>query len=158
VTDRPASPFARLDTNLLRSTQTKQSEAAESSEEAVPTIRELKPSRPSTPRASRSASTPARKLAGKQASSHASTLAEEADELTATIRRTVKVPGKEVVYVRLTPEEKAQIADIVYTYKRQGVKTSENEIGRIGANFLIEDYRANGENSVLAKVLAALQA
>jgi hypothetical protein len=51
----------------------------------------------------------------------------------------------------LTPQEKQQLADVVYTYKRQGRRTSENEIGRIAINFLMADYRANGGNSMLAK-------
>jgi hypothetical protein len=155
MTDRASSPFARLDTNLLRSTQPQTPAPPERAADApTPVLREVKSRQTAMPRA--------RKLASKQsrehASSHASTLAPEMDELAATIRRTVKSPGKEVVYVRLTPEEKAQIADVVYTYKRQGVKTSDNEIGRIAVNLLMEDYRTNGENSVLAKVLAALQA
>ena len=75
-----------------------------------------------------------------------------------TIRRTVKVQGKEVSFIRMTPEEKAVLADIVYTYKRQGLKTSENEVNRIAVNFMLEDYKANGANSLLAKVLEALAA
>jgi len=58
----------------------------------------------------------------------------------------------------MTQEEKGQLADIVYTYKRQGKKTSENEINRIAINFILEDYHANGDNSVLAKVIDALLA
>jgi hypothetical protein len=72
------------------------------------------------------------------------------------IRKSVKHPGKEVTFVRLTPEEKAQLGDIVYAYKKQGIKTSENEIARIGLKQLIADYTANGQNSILAKVLKAL--
>ena len=91
-------------------------------------------------------------------SKHASTIAETQEELIETLRKTVKRLGKEVTYVRLTPEEKAQLADIIYTYKRQGTKTSENEIARIGLNCLIADYQANGEESVLAQVIASLNA
>jgi hypothetical protein len=72
------------------------------------------------------------------------------------IRKSVKHPGKEVTFVRLTNKEKGQLGDIVYTYKKQGIKTSENEIARIGLNQLIEDYKTNGQNSTLAKVLKAL--
>lgn len=75
-----------------------------------------------------------------------------------TIRKTVKQPGREVSFVRLTAAEKGQLADIVYTYKRQGLKTSENEINRIAVNYLIDDYHQHGEQSVLAQVLAALRA
>lgn len=74
------------------------------------------------------------------------------------IRKVVKTSGKEVTFVRLLPEEKEKLVDIVYVYRRLGIKTSENEIGRIAINFLTQDYEANGENSVLAKVLAALNA
>lgn len=78
--------------------------------------------------------------------------------LIATIRKTVRQLGKEVSFIRLTPEEKQQLADIVYTYKRQGVRTSENEINRIAINFLLEDYVAHGQASILAKVLEAVYA
>ncbi len=71
----------------------------------------------------------------------------------------VKNPAKEeVLYVRLTKEEKAQLGDITYTYIRQGRKTTDNELGRIAINFLIADYRANGATSILAKVIEALNA
>lgn len=74
------------------------------------------------------------------------------------IRQVLKIPGREVSYVRLTPEEKARLSDIVYTYKRQGQKTSETEINRIALNYLMLDFHEHGEQSVLARVLAALLA
>ncbi len=93
-----------------------------------------------------------------RASKLASTSAEPLIDTIESIRKVVKVPGKEVSFTRLTPEEKAQIADIVYTYKRQGQKTTENEINRIALNFLLDDYHKQGPDSVLAQVLAALLA
>jgi hypothetical protein len=98
------------------------------------------------------------KSASKQASITASTLADNQVELVEIIRKTVKRVGKEVFFIRLTPEEKSQLGDIIYVYKRQGIKTSENEIGRIGLGLLIADYQANGEASVLALVIEALNA
>lgn len=74
------------------------------------------------------------------------------------IRRTVKAPGREVSYIRLTPEEKAQLAKIVYGFRSRGKKTTENEINRIAVNFLLLDYQANGEESLLVKVIDALLA
>src|SRR5207249_802856 len=94
------------------------------------------------------------KHASSDASKHASTLALEAD--LQFIHKTLKLIGKEVLYVRLTQEEKNQVNDIEYTYQRQGIKTSGNEIGRIALNFLLGDYKANGENSLLAKILTDL--
>ena len=87
---------------------------------------------------------------------NASMLADEATiEL---IRKTVKKIGKDVTFIRLTSEEKNQLGDIVYTYKREGVRTSENEIGRIGLNYLLSDYKTNDKTSILARVIEALNA
>lgn len=89
-------------------------------------------------------------------SKHASTIASEHDSMIESIRKVVKSTGKEVAYVRLTEEEKSQLADIVYTYKRQKVKTSENELIRIAVNSMLEEYQANGKESTLAKVIDRL--
>ena len=92
------------------------------------------------------------------ASKHASTLA-LSTEMIEFIRKIVKNPGKEdVLYVRLTKDEKDKLADVSYTYKRQGMKTSDNEVVRIAINALLEDYKANGEGSLLATILASLHA
>jgi hypothetical protein len=99
-----------------------------------------------------------KKEASEQDSYQASTIAGYDDGLINDIRKTVKGLGKEVSFLRLTSEEKNQLVDIVYSYKRQGVKTSENEIHRIAINFLLEDYKANGEASMLARVIEALLA
>ena len=101
---------------------------------------------PSEPKKTEQASYPASK--------HASMLATDADFV--AIHKTLKLLGKEVLYVRLTQEEKNQVADIEYTYQRQGIKTSGNEIGRIALNVLLADYKANGEQSILAKMLTEI--
>ncbi len=96
--------------------------------------------------------------ARRRASTFASTLSIPDAEAIDAIRKFVKAPGREVSFVRVTPEEKARVADIVYAYKRRGQKTSENEINRIALNHLLLDYEARGEQSILAQVLAALLA
>ena len=78
--------------------------------------------------------------------------------LVESIRKIVKALGKEVLYVRLTQEEKEKLGDVSYTYKRQGIKTSDNEIVRIAINTVLEDFKTNGEASMLARVIAALHA
>jgi hypothetical protein len=72
------------------------------------------------------------------------------------VRKSVKQIGKEAATHRFTLDEKNELADIEYTYKRQGIRTSENEITRIAINYFIEDYRQNGEQSLLAKILKRL--
>lgn len=115
------------------------------------------PSR-SRPNTSKYASQPASVLASPIASKHASGIAANDEEVVESIRQVIKVPGREVSFVRLTAEEKARLSDIVYTYKRQGQKTSETEINRIAINYLLLDFHEHGEQSVLARVLAALRA
>ena len=93
-----------------------------------------------------------------QASNNASMLALSTETLE-SIRKIVKNPGKEdVLYVRLTKGEKDKLADVIYTYKRQGVRTSDTEVVRVAINTLLEDYKSNGEKSLLAIILASLHA
>jgi hypothetical protein len=78
------------------------------------------------------------------------------DDLLEEVRKAVKQVGKEAATQRLTLEEKQLLADIEYSYKRQGIRTSGNEILRIATNYIIREYRKNGENSVLAKIIKQL--
>jgi hypothetical protein len=97
-------------------------------------------------------------LASNQYSFQASMLALSTETLE-SIRKIVKNPGKEdVLYVRLTKGEKDKLADVIYTYKRQGVRTSDTEVVRVAINTLLEDYKSNGEKSLLAIILASLHA
>ena len=79
----------------------------------------------------------------------------EADMIEA-VRKAVKQIGKEPATQRLTLEEKQALDDIKYSYKLQGIRTSGNEIIRIATNYIVREYRKNGENSILAKVLNRL--
>lgn len=113
---------------------------------------------PAAPRASAEPQPPpTRAKARSHASKQASSKDDDAEAVEA-IRKTVKTLGREVSFVRLTPEEKGVLAEVVYAYKRQGIKTTENEINRIAINALLADYHAHGEASLLARVLAALRA
>ena len=78
------------------------------------------------------------------------------EDIIETIRKTVKQIGKESATHRCTIEEKDASDDIVYLFKKHHIFTSDNEIRRIGTNFIIADYHKNGENSILAKVLKRL--
>ncbi len=92
----------------------------------------------------------------KQPSNRDTTTPRYHDTVVEVIRSAVKVFGKEAATHRFTLEEKRAIRDIVYAYEGQSIRTNENEISRIGVNFLIEDYKVNGETSILHKVLKAL--
>jgi hypothetical protein len=72
------------------------------------------------------------------------------------VRKAVKQIGKEAATHRFTLDEKNLLADIEYTYKRQGIRTSENEVTRIAINYIIAEYKQNGEESILAKILKRL--
>jgi hypothetical protein len=87
---------------------------------------------------------------------HDTVIPQEVTDLFELVRKSVKQIGKEAATHRFTVEEKNLLADIEYTYKRQGIRTSENEITRIAINYFIEDYRRNGEESLLAKILKRL--
>lgn len=161
--DKPASPFASLGTDkaLLRSTKpqetppptpTATSQAPEEAPAPTPTEPFTKPA-PRTvtkPRSQRNISESVTPL------NHDTVVSRYHDTTIETIRRAVRVVGKEAATYRFSPEEKARMADLIYTYKRQGVRTSENEVSRIALNFIFADYEENGEASILAKALDAL--
>ncbi len=157
MADHPASPFSGLDKALLRSTRpATPAEAAETETPPSPSTEasvSAKPTRRQTEQTSKSA----KNLATPRASKLADMLASNND-IVQTVRKTLKTQGKEVAFTRITSEEKQQLADILYTYKRQGRKTTENEITRIAINYLMEDYMAHGDLSILASIFAALDA
>lgn len=135
---------------------------AQSADEKTPNTTPVPPD----PQASKTGSSPASTSPYKQDSQialpdnsqHDSMLASYQASMIEPIRKALKSQGKEVSFVRLTEDEKTALADIVYTYRRQKVKTSENEINRIAINFLIRDYEEHGEGSILAQVIAAINA
>jgi hypothetical protein len=72
------------------------------------------------------------------------------------VRKAVREIGKEAATHRFTVQEKQSVAEIVFNYRQKGVKTSENEIARIALNYVMEDFRQQGDDSLLAKVLEEL--
>jgi hypothetical protein len=72
------------------------------------------------------------------------------------LRRAVKQSGNGHSTYRLTVEEKQELARIVFIYGERGIKTTFNEITRVGLNWLLEDFRARGDDSILARVLDRL--
>lgn len=107
-----------------------------------------------------------RKQASEQEGNQASMLASKhapspllpPDDVIEQIRKAVKDTGRETAYIRFTEQEKEQLSQVVYSMKRAGFKTSENEILRIAVRALLEDHQANGKNSRLVKALEALNA
>jgi hypothetical protein len=89
-------------------------------------------------------------------SNHDTMIPEEEEVILEAVRRSVKQIGKEPATQRLTLEEKQNLKDIEYSYSRQGIKTSGNEIIRIATNYIVREYQKNGEISILAKVLKRL--
>lgn len=91
-----------------------------------------------------------------QPGNHDTTVSRYHAAMIEAVRKAVKEFGKEAATHRFTAEEKQKLADIVYSYKRRGIRTSENEVTRIAVNFLIDDHAENGENSILDLTLKAL--
>jgi hypothetical protein len=163
MNDPRPSPFTSLDKALLRSTTPRRDDTASTAparaiEEIAPhqAAESDQPAAPSAARRRRSG--PPVKRADEPASDTASVLASYPDELIERLRRIVKGPGREVSFIRLSAEEKMALGDLVYQFKRNGRKTTETEISRIAVNFILADHAANGDESVLARVLAALLA
>ena len=78
------------------------------------------------------------------------------DNLIDAIRKAVKAVGREDSTIRLTREEKMELRDIAYTFERQGQSISGNVLHRIALHFVLTDYREDGKESVLSRVVEAL--
>ena len=151
MTDKGPSPFAGLDKALLRSTEPPRSTTPQ--EAPTPAAVESTPvASPAAAPSKLKASKPASHLA----SNRASLLASYPEDWVEIIRKAVKVPGREVSFVRLSADEKRRLSEVVYACKQQGKKTTENGVNRIAINVLLQDYEANGKASFLARVLASL--
>ncbi len=109
-------------------------------------------------RASRQDNSFANNRQRERASTQASTLTCYPPEWVETIRKVVKTTGKEVAFTRLTAQEKGRLTDVVYGFRRHGMKTTENEVLRIALNHVLQDFEACGKQSFLQKVLEALLA
>ena len=90
-------------------------------------------------------------------SNHDTTVSRHHEAMVQDIKKALRQFGKEAATHRFTPEEKQAIADIIYSYSRQGIRTSENEISRIAVNFIVNDFKAFGEESLLHRILKALR-
>ena len=91
-----------------------------------------------------------------QPHNHTTTVSRYHATIIELVRKAVKELGKEAATHRFTIREKKELADIIYSYKNRSVRTSENEVTRIAVNFIINDYKENGENSILDRTLKAL--
>lgn len=96
------------------------------------------------------------KHASNNASMQANNYASNHETIIETIRKAVKDVGKDSATYRFTSEEKKALLELSFSYKMQGYKTSENELTRIAINFILEDQKQNGRNSILQRVLDAL--
>lgn len=160
---KPASPFASLGTDkaLLRSTrppspppQMPEPVVAPLVDEPaqVPAAVSAKPAPRATPKPHQEP----RRNDTTTPSNHDTVVSRHHEETVERIRRAVRVVGKEAATYRFSAEEKSRMADLIYSYKRRGIRTSENEATRIALNFIFEEYEEHGEGSILAKVLDAL--
>jgi hypothetical protein len=148
MADKTASPFAGLDKALLRSTK-QSSHAPPQKHEEQDTAKAPKPDTviPRHHDTAVSTMTPR---------NQETTVAHAEDDILDVVRKAVRQIGKEAATHRFTLDEKNSLADIEYTYRRQGIRTSENEITRIAINYFIEDYRTHGDSSLLAQTLKRL--
>lgn len=54
---------------------------------------------------------------------------------------------------RFTPDELDALRDVVYELEvKRGIKITKNDLVRLGLNWVMEDYRSNGKQSVVAQV------
>lgn len=80
------------------------------------------------------------------------------DDYVETIRLALKEVGKETTSYRLHEKEKEALDEMLYQLKRRKLKSNENEVMRIAINFILGDYQANGDQSILVRALEHMRA
>jgi len=96
---------------------------------------------------------------GKEAyhqTNQAATAPRHHDTMVETIRKAVKVIGKEAATYRFTRDEKKALAETIYAFRLRDIRISENEIARIAINFLFSDHLINKKESIIERVVEAL--
>jgi hypothetical protein len=96
------------------------------------------------------------KIPVSQSTNHATMQPDSHDDVIEYVRQAVKHTGKEAGTYRITREEKKALLEICYSFRMEGIRTSENEITRIALNYLIHDHENNKKNSVLERVIEAI--
>ena len=72
------------------------------------------------------------------------------------VRKALKSFGKEPATHRFTSDEKRALSKLIFLYREESIRTSENEIARIAINFIIQDHNKNKGESILDQVLKML--
>ena len=96
------------------------------------------------------------KIPDSLSSNHATMQPDNQNDVIEHIRQAVRHTGKEAGTYRITREEKKALLEICYSYRLEGIRTSENEITRIALNYLIHDHKSNTKDSVLERVMEAI--
>ena len=93
-----------------------------------------------------------------QPSNHATLKSSHHDTMIASISKVTREIGKEASTYRLTNKEKTALVEIIYHFRMRNVRLTENEIARIAINFIIDDFKYQKKDSILARVIDFLKA
>ena len=91
-------------------------------------------------------------------SNHATLISRHHDTMIASISKATREVGKEASTYRLTDKEKTVLVEIIYHFRMRNVRLTENEIARIAINFIIDDFKYQKKDSILARVIDYLKA
>lgn len=155
MVDKPVSPFAGLDKALLRSTQTAAT-TDENRNEPMPETRPPARQRTQERLPSRESRTDARVRAHTHTRTDAPTDGLEQIAVVPALARKLQAKQRLASSTfRFRPEELEELDRVFGEVKGENTQTvSKNDVVRLGLNWLLEDYRRNGEESVLVQVLA----
>ena len=139
-------PYAKLGGSALDQELFKKQTPLSSADHSDKTIKSSTPDSPA----------PARKQSKKQVDKSAT------NDVTTSSRHDVKLRAwRDIIEntethnssLRLTTEEGEQIEDLITNLKRKyKIKTSLNEVARLGLLHIVQDFKKNGEHSLVYKV------
>lgn len=89
----------------------------------------------------------------KQPCHQVTTTSRNQETMISAINLSILEVGKEATTYRLSKSEKKALIEIIYRYRIRNIRITENEITRIAINNLIEDYKKNKKQSILAMIV-----
>jgi hypothetical protein len=88
------------------------------------------------------------------------------NDLIVAIHKSMRDPGSTLGSYRVSPMEKKRLEVTVFELKNRSIaspgvedlRINENDIIRIALNYILNDYKANADDSMLVKALLSLRA
>ena len=84
---------------------------------------------------------------------HDTVVSSNHDTIISSINEGIQEIGRVAATYRLTKWEKEHLQDLIYHFRKESVKVSENSLIRISINYIINDHEVSKKRSIISRIL-----